>query len=70
MVPKWILQSCISSFNSDKGCSKYKTYDQFVALTFGQLNKCQFVNDISLGIGICETLVWQRKIFRMFVKFN
>jgi hypothetical protein len=57
LVPKWILQSSISSFNSDKGCSKYKTYDQFVALTFGQLNKCQSLNDISAGLGICETLI-------------
>ena len=41
LVPRWILQSCTNTYKSDKGCSKYKTYDQFVAMTFGQLNKCR-----------------------------
>lgn len=42
---------------SDKGCSRYKTYDQFVALTYGQLNKCYTLNDISTGIGVSETFI-------------
>jgi len=40
LVPRWMLNSCTKQHRSDKGCSKYKTYDQFVSLTFGQINKC------------------------------
>ena len=57
LVPRWILDSCTKQFNSDKGCSKYKTHDQFVALTFGQLNKCYTLSDISTGIGVCTTFI-------------
>lgn len=42
---------------SGKGCSRYKTFDQFVALTFGQLNKCFTLNDISTGIGVLEIFI-------------
>lgn len=42
---------------SHKGCSKYRTYDQFVALTFGKLNKCLTLSDISTGIGISKTFI-------------
>lgn len=57
LAPRWIINRCIKQHNSDKGCSKYKTYDQFVALTFGQLNKCLTLNDISTGIGISKTFI-------------
>jgi len=57
LVPRWLLDSCTKTYKTDKGCSKYKTYDQFVALTFGQLNKCQSLNDISAGIGVSETFI-------------
>ena len=57
LVPRWIFDSCTNTYQSDKGCSKYKTYDQFVALTFGQLNKCQSLNDISAGIGVSEIFI-------------
>lgn len=57
LVPRWLLNSCIKQHRSDKGCSKYKTYDQFVALTFGQLNKCLTLSDISTGIGVSETFI-------------
>jgi hypothetical protein len=57
LVPRWILESCIKKHQSDKGCSKYKTYDQFVALTFGQLNKCYTLSDISTGIGVCQSFI-------------
>jgi hypothetical protein len=40
-----------------QGCSKYKTYNQFVALTYGQLNKCYPLNDISTGIGVSKTFI-------------
>lgn len=33
------------------------TYDQLVALTFGQLNKCQTLEDISTGIAVSETFI-------------
>jgi hypothetical protein len=57
LVPRWIFDSCTNTYKTDKGCSKYKTYDQFVALTFGQLNKCQILNDISAGIGVSEIFI-------------
>lgn len=57
LVPRWLFNSCTKTYQTDKGCSKYKTYDQFVALTFGQLNKCQSLNDISAGIGVSEIFI-------------
>jgi len=57
LVPRWLLQSCTKQFNTDKGCSRYKTYDQFVAMTFGQLNKCMTLGDISTGVGVSETFI-------------
>ena len=57
LVPRWMIESCAKKHRSDKGCSKYKTYDHFVALTYGQLNKCYTLNDISTGIGVSETFI-------------
>ncbi len=57
LVPPWLLQSCITKHNSDKGCSKYKTRDQFIAQSFGQLNKCFTLSDISTGIGVSEGFI-------------
>jgi hypothetical protein len=57
LAPPWMLNRCTAEHNSDKGCSKYKTFDQFVALTFGQLNKCLTLSDISTGIGISEGFI-------------
>jgi len=57
LVPRWMIESCAKQCKSDKGCSKYKTYDQFVALTFGQLNKCYTLSDISTGIGVSELFI-------------
>jgi hypothetical protein len=57
LVPNWMIKSCTNTYKTDKGVSKYRTYDQFVALTFGQLNKCQSLNDISAGIGVSETFI-------------
>lgn len=57
LVPRWILHGCTLQHCSDKGCSKYKTYDQFVAMTFGQLNKCMTLGDISTGIGVSEAFI-------------
>ena len=57
LVPRWIFDNCTNTYKADKGCRKYKTYDQFVALTFGQLYKCYTLSDISAGIGISETFI-------------
>lgn len=57
LCPRWMLTRCADEHNGDKGCSKYKTYDQFVAQTFGQLNKCYTLSDISTGIGVSETFI-------------
>ena len=57
LVPRWMLVRCAEEHKSDKGCSRYKTLDQFVALTFGQLNKCLTLSDISTGIGVSETFI-------------
>ncbi|MBN4072540.1 IS4 family transposase [Crocinitomix catalasitica] len=57
LVPRWMLTRCAEEHKSDKGCSTYKTYDQFVALTFGQLNKCMTLSDISTGIGVSEGFI-------------
>ncbi len=57
LVPHWLFTSCTNTYQSDKGCSKYMTYDHFVALTFGQLNKCQSLSDISAGIGVSEIFI-------------
>jgi hypothetical protein len=57
LVPNWLFKSCTNTYKTDKGVHNYKTYDQFVALTFGQLNKCQSLNDISAGIGVSEIFI-------------
>jgi hypothetical protein len=55
--PRWMITSCANKYGSDKRCSKYKTYDQFVAITYGQLNKYYTLNDISTGIEVSETFI-------------
>jgi len=57
LVPQWLMYNCTSTYKSDKGCSKYMTYDQFVALTYGQLYKCNTLSDISTGIGVSEKFI-------------
>ena len=56
-MPRRLIISCTNTYKTDKGCSKYKTYDQFVALTFGQLYKCHTLSDISTGIGVSKTFI-------------
>lgn len=56
-IPRHILHQSIRKYDSDKYCSKYKTYDQLVALLFGQLCKCSTLEDISVGIGVSETFI-------------
>ncbi|RTY86737.1 DUF4372 domain-containing protein [Flavobacterium sp. RSP15] len=57
LVPRWILESCAKQYKSDKVCSKDKTYDQFVALTYRQLNKCYTLGDIFARIGVTNTFI-------------
>ena len=57
LIPIYLLRKCITKYKSDKYCHKYKTYDQLVALLFGQLCKCSTLEDISVGIGVSETFI-------------
>jgi len=57
LIPRHLLQKCIHRYESDKHCSRYKTYDQLLALMFGQLNKCYTLEDISAGIGVSQTFI-------------
>lgn len=57
LIPSHLLRWSIKKFESDKYCHKYKTYDQLVALLFGQLCKCSTLEDISVGIGVSETFI-------------
>jgi hypothetical protein len=52
-----MLVRCAEEYKTEKGCSRYKTLDQFVALTFGQLNKCLTLSDLSTGIRISEIFI-------------
>jgi hypothetical protein len=56
-VPRWMITRCAEIHQSNKGWSRYRTYDQFVALTFGQLNKWLTLSDISIGISISKTFI-------------
>lgn len=57
LIPGSILQSSITKHQSDKFCSKYKTYDHLVSQMFGQLNKCQTLTDISTAIAVNTTFI-------------
>lgn len=57
LIPPHLIQKVTQIHKSDKGCSKYKTYDQLVAYLFGQLNKCHTLEDISVGIGASKTFI-------------
>ena len=57
LVPRWMLQSSTAKYKGDKRCSAYKAFDQFVALSLVQLNKCMTLSDISTGIGVNLTYI-------------
>ena len=57
LIPTHLLRRSINKYKSDKYCHKYKTYDQLVALLFGQLCKCTTLEDISVGLGVSETFI-------------
>jgi len=52
LVPKYLFINSVSVYKTDKHCSKYKTRDEFVAMMFGQLNKCLSLREISMGLSI------------------
>jgi hypothetical protein len=52
LIPAAVLNQVIEKHQSDKHCHKYKTYDQLVAMMFGQLNKCHTLREIAQGISI------------------
>jgi hypothetical protein len=57
LIPRHLLNKVIQTHQSDKYCHKYKTYDQLVALMFGQLCRCSTLEDISVGIGASKTFI-------------
>jgi hypothetical protein len=62
LIPRHIFNDANYRFQLNKGCSSYMAYDQFVAMTFGQLNKCLSLREISLGLGSDEKLLLDLKI--------
>lgn len=57
LIPRHLIQKSTQTYKSDKGCHKYKTYDQLVALLFGQLCRCSTLEDISVGLGASKTFI-------------
>ncbi len=57
LVPKHIFSDCVRRYQSDKHCSCYMTYDQFVSMMFGQLNKCLTLREISQGISVTPEFI-------------
>ncbi|MGO4905789.1 DUF4372 domain-containing protein [Flavobacterium sp. W20_MBD1_R3] len=55
--PCWMLEFCAKQHKSYTGCPKCKTYDQFVDLSYGQLNKRYTLGDISAVIRVSETFI-------------
>jgi len=62
LIPFWLLNTCIQKYESDKYTHRYKTYDQLVALSFGQLNKCDSLSGISSGIGVNQKFIEDLKL--------
>ena len=50
LIPRKLFRDSVAKNQSDKHCSKYRTYDQFVSTLFGQLNRCLSLREIALGI--------------------
>lgn len=57
LIPKEIIAHSIMKHKSNKHYRVYKTYDQLVALLYGQLNKCVTLRDITLGLGLNTKLL-------------
>lgn len=52
LIPSSIIKKAVASHRSDRYSKSYRTYDQLVALLFGQLNKCHTLRDIVIGFNI------------------
>jgi len=52
LIPSSLLNKTITTYQADKHCHKYKTYDQLVSMMFGQLNKCYSLREIAQGISV------------------
>jgi len=52
LIPERLIKKSVRKYRSDKYYRAYKTYDQLVAMLFGQLNKCMTLRDITLGLGV------------------
>lgn len=52
LIPGHLLDKVIAKHETDKHCQTYKTYDQLVAMMFGQLNKCHSLREIAQGISV------------------
>lgn len=52
LIPSSIVKSAVSKHRADRYCKTYRSYDQMVALLFGQLNKCLTLRDIVIGFNI------------------
>jgi hypothetical protein len=70
LIPRCLLQKCIITYQSDKHCSRYKTYDQLLALMFGQLNKRYTLEDISTGIGVSQTFISDLGVLQSPARFT
>lgn len=57
LIPPHLLNRVIQTYQTDKYCHRYKTYDQLVALLFGQLCRCSTLEDTSVGIGASKTFI-------------
>lgn len=57
LIPKSVFINSTDKFKTDKWCKTYKTYDQFVAMLFGQLNKCLSLREISMGLSLDDKLL-------------
>jgi len=57
LIPKEIISAAITRYKSNKHYRAYKTYDQLVAILYGQLNKCVSLRDITLGLGLNTKLL-------------
>ncbi len=57
LIPNHIFYDAVNRFHSNKGCSTYKAYDQFVSMIFGQLNKCLSLREINLGLGVDDKML-------------
>jgi hypothetical protein len=52
LIPSSVITKAVAEFNSDHYCKTYRTYNQLVALLFGQLNKCYTLRDIVVGFNV------------------